>query len=79
MSGTFLVFCLIIKKVAPVDAIGFHHIQPIIHVDWSNMDTRKQHFLIRVSIATQVRSLTLYEEIHPLNLKEKPKAYRLFM
>jgi hypothetical protein len=53
--------------------------QPIIHVDWSDMDTRKQHFLIRASIATQGRSLTLYEESHPLNLKEKPKTHRLFM
>jgi hypothetical protein len=79
MSGTFLVFCLIINKISPVDAIDFHHIQPIIHVDWSNMDTRKQHFLIRASLATQVHSLRLYEEIHPLNLKEKPKTHRLFM
>ena len=53
--------------------------QPIIHVDWSDMDTRKQHFLIRASIATQGRLLTLYEEIHPLSLKEKPKTHRLFM
>jgi hypothetical protein len=43
------------------------------------MDTRKQHFLIRASIATKWRSLTLYEEIHPLSLKEKPKTHRLFM
>jgi hypothetical protein len=26
--------------------------QPIIHVDWSDMDTRKQHFLIRAPITT---------------------------
>jgi hypothetical protein len=60
-------------------AIVGQHKQPIIHVDWSDMDTRKQHFLIRASIATQGRSLTLYEEIHPLSLKEKPKTHRLFM
>lgn len=53
--------------------------QPIIHVDWSDMDTRKQHFLIRASIAAQGRSLTLYEEIHLLSLKEKPQTHRLFM
>jgi hypothetical protein len=53
--------------------------QPIMYVDWSDMDTRKQHFLIRASIATQGRSLTLYEEIHTLNLKEKPKTHRLFI
>lgn len=52
---------------------------PIIHVDWSDMDERKQHFLIRASIAAQGRSLTLYEEIYPLCLKEKPKTHRLFM
>jgi hypothetical protein len=43
--------------------------QPIIHVDWSDMDTSKQHFLNRASIATQGRSLTPYEKIHPLSLK----------
>ena len=53
--------------------------QPIIHVDWSDMDERKQHFLLRASLATQGRSLTLYEEIHPLKSKEKPKTHRLFM
>ena len=53
--------------------------QPIIHVDWSDMDDRKQHFLIRASIAAQGRSLTLHEEIHPLKSKEKPKTHRLFM
>lgn len=53
--------------------------RPVIHVDWSDMDERKQHFLIRASIATQGRSLTLHEEIHPLSLKEKPTTHRLFM
>lgn len=53
--------------------------KPIIHVDWSDMDDRKQHFILRASLATQGRSLTLYEEIHPLNSKEKPKTHQLFM
>ena len=53
--------------------------QPIIHIDWSDLDDRKQHFLIRASLAAQGRSLTLYEEIHPLNKKEKPKTHLLFM
>ena len=53
--------------------------QPIIHVDWSDMDKRKDNFLIRASLAAQGRSLTLYEEIHPLKTKEKPKTHRLFM
>jgi hypothetical protein len=53
--------------------------QPIIHIDWSDLDDRKQYFLIRASLAAQGRSLTLYEEIHPLNKKEKPKTHLLFM
>ena len=53
--------------------------QPIIHIDWSDLDERKQHFLIRASLAAQGRSLTLYEEIHPLNRKEKPKVHLEFM
>lgn len=53
--------------------------RPIIHVDWSDMDDRKQHFLIRASIAAQGRSLTLCEEVYPLSLKEKPTTHRLFM
>ncbi|MGI2227429.1 IS4 family transposase [Shewanella frigidimarina] len=53
--------------------------QPIIHIDWSDLDDRKQHFLIRASLAAQGRSLTLYEEIHPLNKKEKPKTHLLFL
>lgn len=53
--------------------------QPIIHIDWSDLDERKHNFLIRASLAAQGRSLTLYEEIHPLNKKEKPKIHLLFM
>ncbi len=53
--------------------------QPIIHIDWSDLDDRKQHFLIRASLAARGRSLTLYEEIHPLNKKEKPKTHLLFL
>ena len=43
--------------------------QPIIHIDWSDLDDRKQHFLIRASLAAQGRSLTLYEEIKKRNQK----------
>ncbi|QQX79836.1 IS4 family transposase [Shewanella sp. KX20019] len=52
--------------------------QPIIHIDWSDLDDRKQHFLIRASLAAQGRSLTLYEAT-TLNKKEKPKTHLLFL
>jgi hypothetical protein len=53
--------------------------RPIIHIDWSDLDDRKQHFLIRASLAAQGRSLTLYEEIHSVKYKEKPATHLLFM
>ena len=53
--------------------------QPIILVDWSDLDPRKQHFLLRASVAIEGRALMLLEEIHPLSRKEKPAVHRLFM
>jgi len=52
---------------------------PVIHIDWSDMDDRKGHFLIRASLGAQGRSLTLYEEIHSLKTKEKPGTHHAFM
>ena len=53
--------------------------RPVIHIDWSDMDDRKDHFLIRASLAAEGRSLTLFEEIHPLSTKEKPHVHYAFM
>lgn len=52
---------------------------PIVHVDWSDMDERGEHFLLRASVAAEGRSLTLYEELHPLKAKDKPKTHRAFL
>jgi len=53
--------------------------QPIILVDWSDCDPRKQHFILRASVAVAGRSLTLYEEVHPVGTKEKPGTHQQFM
>jgi len=34
-----------------------HQITPILLVDWSDLDPRKQHFLLRASVAIEGRSL----------------------
>lgn len=52
---------------------------PIIHVDWSDMDSRKQNFLIRASLACHGRSLTLYEEVYCIKHKEAPATHKQFM
>jgi len=53
--------------------------QPIILVDWSDLDARKDLFLIRASVAIEGRSLTLLDEVQPLSLKEKPAIHQQFM
>lgn len=53
--------------------------QPIILVDWSDLDPRKQHFLLRASVAIEGRSLTLLEKIYTVHQKEKPAIHRAFM
>jgi len=52
---------------------------PVILVDWSDLDPRKQHFLLRAAVAVEGRSLTLLEEIHPISTKEKPFVHKKFM
>ncbi len=49
--------------------------RPVIVADWSDLDECKRHFLLRASLPVQGRSLTLYEEVHPLDSKEKPKTH----
>lgn len=53
--------------------------RPIIIVDWSDMDDCKRHFLLRASLAVEGRSVTLYEEVHSVKTKEKPKTHLNFL
>jgi len=53
--------------------------RPIISVDWSDLDARKQHFLIRAVAVFQGRPFTLYEEVHGIKTKEKPKTHKYFL
>lgn len=53
--------------------------QPVISVDWSDLDARGEHFLIRAATAFEGRSITLYEEVHDQSTKEKSKTHKLFL
>jgi len=52
---------------------------PVILVDWSDLDEYKRHFLLRASVVLSGRTLTLYQEVHPLNTKEKPRVHKRFL
>ena len=45
--------------------------RPVILVDWSDLDARKRHYLLRASLARDGRSVTVYEEVHTLASKDK--------
>lgn len=53
--------------------------RPVIVVDWSDMDECRRHFVLRASVPVQGRSLTLYEEVHTVHTKEKPKTHLNFL
>lgn len=53
--------------------------RPIILIDWSDMDEYKQHFVLRAAIALEGRSVTLYEETHTIETKEKRVTHRAFL
>jgi hypothetical protein len=53
--------------------------RPVLLVDWSDMDECKRHFLLRASVPVEGRALTVYEEVHTLRTKEKPKTHQWFL
>lgn len=53
--------------------------QPIIIVDWSDLSADREQQLLRASIPVGGRSLTLYEEVHPLKHYANPQVHRYFM
>lgn len=53
--------------------------RPIILVDWSDIDARREFFLLRAAIAVGGRSLTVYEEVHTRATCETRKTHAAFL
>ena len=53
--------------------------RPVILIDWSDMDDRKQHFVLRAALALDGRPVTLYEEVHTIETKEKLTTHQDFL
>jgi len=53
--------------------------QPVILVDWSDVDARRKFFLLRAAIPVKGRSLTIYEEIHNCSTREKQATHNQFL
>lgn len=52
---------------------------PTISIDWSDLDKCKRYFLLRAALTFDGRSITLYQEVHPLSTKEKPAVHKRFL
>ncbi|WP_445427447.1 IS4 family transposase [Alishewanella sp. HL-SH05] len=53
--------------------------QPLILVDWSNADTAKRHFILRASMATDGRALTLLQKVAAAEDYTCPHLHRAFL
>jgi hypothetical protein len=53
--------------------------QPIIVVDWSDLSADRRWQLLRAAVPLGGRTLTLYEEVHPLKHLGNRRVHRLFL
>jgi len=53
--------------------------RPVILIDWSDLDEWKNAFLISATLAYDGRPITLYQEVHTVDTKEKPVTHKVFM
>lgn len=53
--------------------------QPVILIDWSDIDGRREFFLLRASTPVKGRSLTIYEEVHGRETREKRATHWKFL
>jgi hypothetical protein len=52
---------------------------PLIMVDWSDLRADRRWQLLRASVALEGRSVTLYEEVHPLSQMASRAVHKRFM
>ena len=56
-----------------------HQSHPLIIVDWSDLTASRSQLLLRAGVPMGGRSLTLYEEVHPVSAYGHRKVYRGFL
>src|SRR5215217_5136481 len=53
--------------------------RPIIVIDWSDLNPQRSWQLLRAAVPIGGRTLTLYEEVHPLPRLANPRVQRAFL
>jgi hypothetical protein len=52
---------------------------PVVLVGWSDIDARREFFLLRAAVAVKGRALTVYEEVHTYRTREKRRTHAQFL
>jgi hypothetical protein len=55
------------------------NVRPIIVIDWSDLSADRRWQLLRAAVPMGGRTLTLYEEVHPLRRLASPRVHRAFL
>lgn len=53
--------------------------RPVIVIDWSDLNPERSWQLLRAAVPVGGRTLTLYEEVHPLRRLANPHVHRAFL
>lgn len=69
---------LLIQSALAKQVIGYKT-KPIILVDWSSATVAERYQLLRAAVALKGRSITLYEEVHPLSKYNNPEVHKAFL
>lgn len=56
-----------------------HNARPVVLVDWSDLDDRKNAFLISATLSYDGRPITLYQEVHSIETKDSHSAHKKFL
>jgi hypothetical protein len=67
------IYCALIRRLLAYEA------HPVILIDWSDVTIDRRWQLLRAALPAQGRSLTLYEEVHPLSYFANPLVQRRFL
>ncbi|GAA4889231.1 hypothetical protein GCM10023333_23130 [Ferrimonas pelagia] len=51
----------------------------MIQVDWSDLDGNKHLFLLKAALSFDGRAITLYEEVHGKETRERPVTHAAFL
>lgn len=72
-ADKFAIYSALNKLIIPTKS------RPRIIVDWSSASVAERYQVLRAAVALEGRSLTVYEEVHPLESYSNPQVHKQFL